>query len=151
MIWWILWICLAVGLLVVELLTSDLVSVWFSLAALVVCILTAIFPDLHWAWQVFIFTGISLTLLILTRPLVKKFLKKGEEQATNLDLLIGRVAVVEEEIDNDLSKGVVKINGVSWAARSLSEEDIKTGAFVVIRRINGNKLIVEKREEKEEK
>ncbi len=151
MIWWVLWISVAVGLLIVELLTSDLVSVWFSFAGLLVCVLTAVFPQLHWGWQVLIFTGISLLLLILTRPLVKKFLKRGEEQATNLELLIGKIAIVEEEIDNDLSKGVAKINGVSWSARSENGEKIAVGGFVVIKRINGNKLIVEKRMEKEEK
>ncbi len=146
MSWWI-WLSIAVGLLVIEGFTEELISVWFAVSALIVTILTAIFPDLHWGWQVFIFAALSAVVVAITRPLVKKFLKKRTDQATNLELIIDRIALVEEEIDNDLSLGVIKINGVAWSARSIDREKIPVGTFVVVKNIDGNKLIVEKRKE----
>ncbi len=151
MIWWIMWLSLALLLLVIEFLTVDLVSVWFSGASLLTAIVTAIFPELHWAWQVLIFALLSAGLLIATRPLVKAFLKKHEMQATNLELIIGQVAVVEEDVDNDLSQGAVKLNGLVWSARTETGERLKKGTFVIVQKIDGNKVIVTERKILEEK
>ena len=147
--WWTLWLGLAVALLGVELLTSDLVSIWLAVAAFLLGIVTAIFPWLHWGWQIFIFAILSAVLLILTRPLVKKFLKKRKSQETNLELILGHVGIVEEDVNNDLALGAVKINGLVWSARSEDGSEIEKGEFVVVQNISGNKLIVKKREIKE--
>lgn len=147
--WWILWLGLAVALLGVELLTSDLVSIWLAVAAFLLGIVTAIFPWLHWGWQIFIFAILSAALLFSTRPLVKKFLKKRKSQETNLELILDHVGIVEEDINNDLALGAVKINGLVWSARSEDGSEIEKGEFVVVQKISGNKLIVKKREIKE--
>lgn len=145
MIWWILWLGLALALLAVEFLTTELVSIWFSASALLVGIVTAIFPSLHWAWQIFIFAVCSTGLLILTRPLVKKFSKRERKQATNLELIVGQTGIVEEEIDNDRSQGAVKVKGIIWNARSENGEIIPKDTLVQVQSIDGNKLIVTKR------
>ena len=145
MIWWILWLGLALALLAVEFLTTELVSIWFSASALLVGIVTAIFPSLHWAWQILIFAVCSTGLLILTRPLVKKFSKRERKQATNLELIVGQTGIIEEEIDNDRSKGAVKVKGIIWNARSENGEIIPKDTLVQVQSIDGNKLIVTKR------
>ncbi len=89
--------------------------------------------------------------MLATRPLVKKFLKSREDQATNLDLIKGKLGIVEENIDNDLAQGAVKINGLVWNARSMDGEKLSKGTFVIVNKIDGNKLIVTKRKEQEEK
>ena len=147
--WWILWLCLAVVLLLIELVAVELVSVWFSAAALVVSVIVAIFPGLHWGWQIFIFALISTVLVILTRPLVKKILKRREGQETNLELILNHTGIVEEKIDNDFSAGAVKINGLTWSARSKDSSVIEKGELVVVEQIVGNKLIVTKKIKKE--
>ena len=147
--WWILWLGLAVALLGVELVTSDLVSIWLAVAAFLLGIVTAIFPWLHWGWQIFIFAILSAVLLILTRPLVKKFLKKRKSQETTLELILDHVGIVDEDIHNDLALGAVRINGLVWSARSEDGSEIEKGEFVVVQNISGNKLIVKKREIKE--
>ena len=143
--WWILWLGAAVALLGVELVTSDLVSIWLAVAAFLLGIVTAIFPWLHWGWQIFIFAILSAALLLSTRPLVKKFLKKRKSQETNLELILGHVGIVEEDINNDLALGAVKINGLIWSARSEDGTEIEKGEFVVVQKISGNKLIVKRR------
>ena len=147
--WWILWLGAAVALLGVELVTSDLVSIWLAVAAFLLGIVTAIFPWLHWGWQIFIFAILSAALLLSTRPLVKKFLKKRKSQETNLELILGHVGIVEEDVNNDLALGAVRINGLVWSARSEDGSEIEKGEFVVVQNISGNKLIVKKREIKE--
>ena len=146
--WWILWLALSVFLLIVELLAPELVSIWFSVAALFVAILTAIFSQMYWVWQVLIFAILSAILVASTRGIVKKILKRRENQETNLELILNHTAIVAEEINNDNALGAVKINGLIWNARSEDGAIVKVGELVVVQQIQGNKLIVKRREEK---
>ena len=148
--YWIIWLCCALALLTVELLTIDLVAVWFALSSLVMVIITAIFPKLELIWQLVIFITLSATLLASTRNLVKKLMQKRNGRETNLDLILNHNAIVIEEINNDLSLGAVRINGIVWNARSLNENIISDGALVKVVKIDGNKLIVEKINNQEE-
>jgi membrane protein implicated in regulation of membrane protease activity len=142
---WIVWIAIAVVMLIVEVITVDLEAIWFAVAAIAMTIITACAPQLHVAWQIFIFAVLSVGLLIATRPLVKNILKKRRNQETNLDLIVNHTAVVVEDINNDLSAGAVKINGLVWTARSTSGELIEKYVLVTIKQINGNKLFVERK------
>ena len=63
---------------------------------------------------------------------------------TNYELDIGKTAVVTEDINNDLSVGRVKLNGVNWEARSEDGSTISAGAIVTVKEISGSKLIVSK-------
>ena len=72
------WLALAIGLAVVELATTQLVCVWFSVGAAVTAIVTSIFGGLAIHWQLLIFVLVSLALLLATRKLVKKFLSKRD-------------------------------------------------------------------------
>ncbi len=141
---WAIWLALTVALLVVELSTVQLISVWFAIGGIVTTIISAIFPQLALYWQITIFVVVSVGLLLSTRRLVKKFIKRTDEQKTNLELHIGKSAVVEEEIDNISGTGAVKVNGVTWSARSENDEKIPKGEIVTINKITGNKMIVSK-------
>lgn len=140
--YWIIWLCFALVLLAVELLTVDLVAVWFAISSLILVIITAIFPELHLIWQIVIFVSASLALLLSTRKLVKKLMKRRKEQETNLELILDHTGVVVEDINNDLAVGSVKINGIVWSARSKDDTDIPSGSLVIVEKIDGNKLIV---------
>jgi membrane protein implicated in regulation of membrane protease activity len=140
------WLILAIALIVLELFTYQFVSIWFAVGALITTLFTAIFSDLDIWWQVLIFVVSSLAFLFATRPLVRKLLaKRGRAHETNLELIIGKDAVVVEDIDNIKGFGAVKINGLVWSARSQNDEDIRAGEIVVIKKIEGNKTIVKKK------
>lgn len=141
------WFPLAILLLIVEFLTADLVCIWFSAAALVVSILLAIFPALPLGWQFAIFVAAAAGLLAATRPLVRKFLHFNRSKDTNLDRLIGQVAVVTERIDNLQATGAVRIGGLVWTARSLDGEAIEVDTYVTFEKIEGNKALVKKKGE----
>ena len=141
------WFSLAILLLVVEFLTTDLVCIWFSAAALFVSVLLAIFPSLALGWQFAIFGVASAGLLAATRPLVRKFLNFHRAKDTNLDRLMGQVAVVTERIDNLEATGAIRIGGLVWTARSIDGDVIEAGTYVTFEKIEGNKALVKKKGE----
>lgn len=136
------WIAFAIVLLIAESLTTQLISIWLGLGAAVTAVITAIFPNIPVAVQILIFLVLSAALLVSTRPLVKKFLRKKKGTETNLDRLIGQDAVVVEAINNIDGVGRVKIQGNYWSARSANGADIPVDTIVVFEKIEGNKAIV---------
>ena len=147
MVWF--WLSLTIALVVVELSTTQLVSIWLAIAAAITAILTAIVAsfggNLPLVWQIIIFVASSATLLALTRKFVKKFLKKSKNQETNLELNLDKVAVVTEKIDNVQGKGAIKINGLIWTARSLDDTVIEAEELVIFKEIRGNTAYVVRR------
>lgn len=140
------WLFIAIALTVLELFTYQFVSIWFAIGGFITALVTAIFSDLGIGWQLSIFVISSLIMLFATRPLVRKILsKRNKAQETNLELVLGKDAVVVEDINNIEGRGAVKINGLVWSARSESGEDISAGTIVVIEKIDGNKTIVNKK------
>lgn len=138
MVW--VWLALLVLFIITEVATVQLTTIWFAGGALV-SMLLAVFGVKSLVIQIAAFLIVSIILLIVTRPLVKKYINK-KSQPTNADRCIGEKAVVTEEINNLLGKGAAKINGVEWTARSENDENIEIGTTVTVVRIDGVKLIV---------
>lgn len=139
MLW--VWIGLIVVTAAVEAATVQLVTVWFAVGG--VAGLIAYAAGLEIWLQILIFAIVSAVALAVTRPLVKKF-TNGRRMPTNADRFIGEKAVVTEKIENDLSKGAVKIGGLEWTARSVDSETAEIGEQVTVEAIEGAKLIVRK-------
>ena len=136
------WVAALVVFLIVEAVTAGLVSIWFVFGSLVALICAALGAAI-WL-QIFWFVIVSVATLVLTRPLVKRYVD-SRSVATNADRSIGRAAVVTERIDNLAATGAVKLDGVVWTARSTDDAvAIETGERVTVRAIEGVKLIVER-------
>ena len=135
------WLVAMVALLLLEAVVPGLVSIWFALGAFA-ALLSAMLNAPLWL-QLFWFVLVSVAALWFTRPLVKKFVN-GRVQATNADVVIGKDALVIEEIDNIRGTGAVSVAGKEWTARS-EDADVKisSGEIVNVLRIEGVKLIVE--------
>jgi len=87
--------------------------------------------------------GVSIILLLGTRPFIKKYIKP-QISATNADRILNMRGIVEEEINNLKGQGAVLVDGKSWTARNLAgEEVIKKGEEVKIIRIEGVKAMVQ--------
>ena len=140
MMW--LWLCAAVLFGVAEAATSGLVCVWFAVGA--VGAFFAALAHLSVTVQLVIFAVVSAAALAVTRPLVRRF---GREKPvpTNADRVLGRIAGVTEDIDNDAATGAVYVDGKTWTARSADGEVISKGETVEIERMEGVKLIVRAR------
>ena len=140
------WLIAIALLLLVEFATAALTTIWFAGGSLL-ALLCAVAGGPVWM-QVALFLAGSAVLLLLTRPMAVRMLHKGTV-ATNADSLIGQEAVVTEKIDNLQSTGTVQINGQEWTARSVNPEHvIEKGEVVMVRAIEGVKLIVGKRIDK---
>ena len=133
------WIVAAVVFGVVESMTVQLVSIWLCLASVVSAVVGYLSNSL-WA-TVVVFVVVSLALLVVTRPLVKKKIST-KIQPTNADRIIGREAVVTEKINPVENVGQIKIDGQVWSAKS--SEPISEGETVRIEAIEGVKAVVTK-------
>lgn len=136
----IVWVVLMVVFLVVEAATAGLTCIWFAIGSLA-ALIAALFGAQIWL-QIVWFLVISFVTLYFTRPLVKKYVN-SRSQPTNADMVIGKEALVTEDIDNVEATGAVSVGGKVWTARSAAGETIKSGAVVNVLRIEGVKLIVE--------
>lgn len=139
-----MWLILFVILLVIELFTVNLVSIWFAVGALAAG-LVSYFMD-NMMIQIAVFIIVSTISLLLTNKFVEK-LRNGKIVPTNLDRVIGKIGIVTEEITK-LEPGEVKVDGKRWSA--ISTKKIKVGRKVEILSIDGVKLHVKEVEEKEE-
>ncbi|MDY0210140.1 MAG: NfeD family protein [Acholeplasma sp.] len=135
----IIWSVVLVGTILVELETSDLVTIWFTIGAVAALISAALGVEI--VMQFAIFIVVSLVLLFATRPLTKRFMER-EVIKTNADRMVGMHGVVVVEIPFD-GKGEVKVNSQIWTAFSTSKNPIVEGTRIVILDIVGNKLLVD--------
>lgn len=136
----IFWLVLAVILGVFEAVTAQLVSIWFAVGAVGGCI-TSLFTDNIWI-QVTVAVVLTLITLVITRPLSKR-LTQVKKTHTNSDRNIGKTALVVTDIDNLNSVGQVKVGSNVWSAKSSDGSIIKKDSKVVVKAIEGAKLVVE--------
>ena len=136
----IIWLCALFAFALVEAVTLQLICIWFAVSDLIVLIVS-LFGVPVWA-QITIFCLCTAALLYFTRPLVRR-LTSGPRARTNADRVLDMAAVVVAEINNDQARGQVKVNGQIWTARSLSGNVLPLGEKVVVRAIEGVKVIVE--------
>lgn len=131
------WFIAFVILLIIELVTINLVTIWFAAGA-VAAMISTIFTDSLFI-QSLIFLGVSFLSLLVTKPFLSKF-KKFDIEATNLDRVIGKTGEVVKKIGTN-QYGEVKIFGNVWTASS--KKSIEVGSKVKVLAIEGVKLIVE--------
>lgn len=137
-----IWLALVAVLLIIEAVTVGLTTVWFAGGALVAAI--ASWLGAGQAVQWILFLAVSLVLLIFTRPLAVRYMNRNVSR-TNVNSLIGKRAVVIQEINNLAQTGQVKINDLEWMARTKDDGcTISEKSVVIIREVKGVKLIVEK-------
>lgn len=134
-----MWLIAMVACIVLELSTVSLTCIWFALGALA-ALLAGLCGAPLWLQVVWFFI-VSVLALLVTRPLVKKYIN-NKTVPTNADMLIGMSCVVLEPISNLSETGAVKVGGKVWTARSEDGTVFAPGERVVAVRIEGVKLIV---------
>ena len=134
----LIWVIAFLGLLLVEFLTVGLVSIWFAVGALAALITSFITESV--LIQTIVFVVASIVTLFVTQPLIKKF-KVTKFEPTNSDRVIGKTGEVTKEIKPN-EYGEVVVFGTEWLAASDKKQAV--GTKVVVKKIEGNKLIVRK-------
>jgi membrane protein implicated in regulation of membrane protease activity len=138
---WVLWALLACGFAVGEVLTTGFFLAPFAIGG---ALATAV--DAAGAGEVvslLVFLMVSVLTLALVRPLVRTRLLSAPPTRTGAAALIGKTALVLEEIDNHQGVGCVKIDGEVWSARALDDEHpIEPGKRVEVVDIKGATALV---------
>jgi len=135
MVW--IWLGLVVTLTLIEVLTTNLVTIWYIASALVSLILSFFIDSYLIEFAVFVILG--TVLLFTTRDYLVRLIVKKKEK-TNLDRVIGMTGIVTEEITKKKS-GEVKVDGKRWTA--IADKKIKVDSTVKVLEIDGVKLKVE--------
>lgn len=136
----ILWLAAFLILIVIEAVTLGLTTIWMAFASLAAAAASALGAPL---WLQFVlFVIVSVVLFVFTRPIAVKYFNKGRTK-TNVDSMVGRHAVVTEDIDNLRASGQVEVAGMQWTARAAKQEEkIVSGTEVEVVEVRGVKLIV---------
>lgn len=142
------WLGMLVGMIVIELVTLGLTTIWFAGGALAAFLVNLAGGGL--LLQILVFFLVSIVMLIFTRPLAQKYININRVK-TNAESLIGNTGIVTDEIDNLRENGAVKINGQEWTARAVDGSRIEKDKIVIIEDINGVKLMVKERKMEVEK
>lgn len=136
------WIAVIIIAIITEVLTDQLISIWFVPGAIIATILD--FLNISILWQVLSVLVLAAIGIVLTKTILTKVLPLNSTK-TNIDAIIGERCIVTEKIDNYAGCGQVKIKGQIWSARGVGEDDIfEEGDVLHVVAIEGVKVICKK-------
>ncbi len=134
-----IWVILGVALLVLEIFSVSFFAVFFGVGALVAALTTYLGLTTTLVSQIITFLVISIgALLVFRKQILASFSKKGEQYSE----LLNEKAKVSIAIPAK-GEGKVFYRGADWIAEALSESAIAKGATVLIRKVDGIRLLVE--------
>lgn len=140
----IAWLILLIILLIIEIITVGLTSIWAAGGALAALLLSIC--EVPLVWQVAAFFLVTIVLLCFTRPFAIRFVNSKREK-TNYEGIIGKTIRIAERVDNIGQTGMAVVNGQEWTVRSADDEILEVGTLAKVVNITGVKLIVKKYEE----
>jgi membrane protein implicated in regulation of membrane protease activity len=140
---WIVWLIVAAVLGVAELLTTTLAFGLLAIAALAAAVVGAF--HLSFALQLVAFAVAAGAGLGFVRPIAIKHIKQPPALRTGVAALVGRSAIVLEEVTEH--SGRVRIDGEEWSSRPYDETlVIPVGTKVDVMQIKGATVLVYPRE-----
>jgi len=139
------WLAAMIILIIIEIITVGLTTIWFAIGALVAIIISMLGGGI--ILQLTVFLLVSLGMLIFTRPLAIRYINNSRTR-TNYEGIIGKVVRITQDVDNIAGQGRAVVNGQEWAVRSVDERcKITAGSLAKVVDIKGVRLVVEKYEE----
>ena len=134
-----IWMAVALGFLIIELTTPTMVFICFTAGAGAAGVYAEFYPDSYWI-QGAIFAVVSVALIPMMRRFAGKITKPAP-QRSNVDRLIGEVAIVTQQIEPDLP-GRIRFESEVWAA--MADETIPVNTRVKVISVSGTKAKVER-------
>jgi membrane protein implicated in regulation of membrane protease activity len=132
---WAAWLVLAVALGVAEMVSLDLILAMVAVGAVVGAL--AALAHAPFIFQVLLAAGASTAMLALIRPNLVAKLHHGPTLVSGHEKLIGRQAVVTEQLSAQ-EPGRIKLGGEIWSACPYDEDlTIPPGATVEVFAIRG--------------
>ena len=138
-----IWLAILAFCLIVELIDAGtLVSVWFSVGAVIPLLMSFWRTNNVWyiTAQIVVFGVVSsLCLIFLRKVAIRFFYKNNKEEDTGMDRLVGKTFKI---VRVDDGSAYIKINGVEYQAVTEKEDELKLNQEVVIASFDGNKIVV---------
>ncbi|OBA76677.1 hypothetical protein A5641_21110 [Mycobacterium sp. 1554424.7] len=136
----VIWLIFALVLAGAEALTGDMSLLMLSGGALAAAGTTWLLGWPLWA-EAAVFVVVSVLLLVLVRPAVRRRLTPTKGLPTGIKALEGKSALVLDRVARD--EGQVKLDGQVWTARPLNDNDVfEPGERVTVMQINGATAVV---------
>ncbi|HEX5253026.1 MAG TPA: NfeD family protein [Mycobacterium sp.] len=136
----VLWLIFALMLAGAEALTGHLFLVMLGGGALAAALTSWVTDFPVWANGA-VFLVVSVLLLVLVRPPLKRRLTPANAPLLGIEALQGKTALVLERVARDA--GQVKLDGQVWSARPLNEADVyEAGEPVTVMQIDGATAVV---------
>lgn len=142
------WIGVIVVSAIIEFITLDMTSIWFTAGA-IPSLIMSIVGGVRWEIQLAVFFVLSVVLILSLRKVTKNYLLRNAKEKTNLDAIVGSTYKMLSRGDDD-QPGTIKVNGVIWNAAPKNGQTIEAGEQVKIVKVEGSKFIVEKIEKTEQ-
>ena len=137
----IIWILVAIFLVVIDIITSSFIFMWFSLGALVAIILSLL--NFTVLYQIIAFLIIGVVTISIGYPLAKKKFKTDVKQVPTMEeTYIGKTMTAEEDMGET---SLINVSGIYWTACNIGKI-IKKGEEFTITGLEGTKLIVKLKE-----
>ncbi|MGN1145359.1 MAG: NfeD family protein [Acetatifactor sp.] len=135
----IIWLIIVAVMVVIEIITLGLTTIWFGIGAVGAAVAAWMGYGI-WV-QLVVFAVLSVVAMALCRPFAIRYLNRDKEK-TNVENVVGKTVVVSKKIDNEMASGEVKLNGIEWTARSEDGRVIPENERVTVTAVEGVKLIV---------
>ena len=136
---WQIWAIAAGVFLILEIFTMGFLVFWLSIGSVLAMLVSFVTDSIIIQTTVFVIS--SGLLIFATKPLVKKFTKEDNTK-TNVYSIVGKKAIVIENIDWSTGTGQIKFDGQVWSARTEEQVNIEKGTEVEIEKIEGVKAFV---------
>jgi membrane protein implicated in regulation of membrane protease activity len=136
----VIWLIVALGLAGTEALTGDLFLLMLGGGALAAAGSSWLLDFPIWVDGA-VFLVVSVLLLTLVRPELRRRLTPPKSLSMGIEALEGQRALVLDRVAHDA--GQVKLDGQVWTARPLNEGDeFEPGEQVTVMRIDGATAVV---------
>jgi membrane protein implicated in regulation of membrane protease activity len=136
----LIWLIVALGLAAGEALTGDMFMLMLGGGALAAAGSSWLLGLPIWTDGA-VFLVVSVLLLVLVRPALRRRLTPAKGLPTGVKALEGKSALVLDRVARD--EGQVKIDGQVWTARPLNEGDVfEPGERVTVMQIDGATAMV---------
>lgn len=136
----LIWLVSALGLAGAEALTGDMFLLMLSGGALAAAGSSWLLDWPIWADGA-VFLVVSILLLVLVRPALKRRLSSGKGMLDPVEALEGKSALVLDRVGRH--EGQVKLDGEVWTARPLNDDDVyEPGDHVTVMHIDGATAVV---------
>jgi membrane protein implicated in regulation of membrane protease activity len=134
------WLVGALGLAGAEALTGDMFLLMLSGGALAAAGSSALLGLPVWV-DGFVFLVVSVLLVVLVRPALRRRMLSGVAGDAGIAALEGKHALVLDQVSQH--HGQVKLDGEVWSARPLNEHDVyEPGDEVQVMHIDGATAVV---------